>query len=127
MVQPFIYKGKLPAADDVLLPSIYSQVLMTGLGVLVIVYIVLLCWCYGTLNISKVSKIHRARRDLEAEYDRAFQRKEDLLFHLDWARQRGDRETAKQMEEQMPDLVKDLIALEKRLEGLDKKGPRRRD
>jgi hypothetical protein len=111
-----------PAA--LLSPEPHLQALLWGLCCFVVVYIVGMWCCWGTLNFRTVARHHRDRQAVDTAYDEVYLRKETLLYHLDWARQRGDRAEVKTLEAQMAGIDKELDEVETKLRALDSSAQR---
>jgi Skp family chaperone for outer membrane proteins len=89
-----------------------------------VIYIVGMWCCWGTLNFRTVARHHRDRQAVDAAYDEVYLRKETLLYHLDWARQRGDRAEVKTLEAQMAGIDRELNEVETKLRALDSSAQR---
>jgi hypothetical protein len=111
-----------PAA--LLSPEPHLQALLWGLCCIVVIYIVGMWCCWGTLNFRTVARHHRERQAVDAAYDEVYLRKETLLYHLDWARQRGDRAEVQTLEAQMAGIDKELDEVEAKLRALDSSAQR---
>ncbi|KAG5176987.1 hypothetical protein JKP88DRAFT_350935 [Tribonema minus] len=96
----------------VIQPDFHLRIVVAGLGVLAVVYLLLLWQCWGTLNPRAAARRHKERRALQASYDEAFQRRDDLLYHLDWARQRGEKAEVKNLQGQLEGMLEELDDLE---------------
>lgn len=61
----------------------------------------------------------KERQGLERSYDAMFQRREDVLYHIGAAQQRGERDQAAVLERQLTRVDGDLDLLEDRLRDID--------
>lgn len=56
---------------------------------------------------------------MERGYEATLQRREDMLYHIDGARQRGEHQQAAVLEKQLLGVDGDLDVLEERLRAID--------
>ncbi|CAM9262816.1 unnamed protein product, partial [Phaeothamnion confervicola] len=71
--------------------------------------------CFGTLWIGKALRQHKAWREVQKRYDAAYQRREDTQYHRDWAKQRGDHDEARVLEDNLRAVDAELDRLEDEL------------
>lgn len=61
----------------------------------------------------------KQRQDLERAYEATLQRREDMLYHIGGAQQRGEHQQAATLEKQLLRVDGDLDLMEERLRDLD--------
>ncbi|CAN0091257.1 unnamed protein product, partial [Hapterophycus canaliculatus] len=71
--------------------------------------------CWGTLSLSKVKAEFKERQELDRDYDATLQRREDMLYHIGGAQQRGEHHQRRVLEKQLARVDGDLDFLEERL------------
>lgn len=62
---------------------------------------------------------YKQRQELENRYQATFQRREDMLYHIGGAQQRGERHQATILETQLIRVEEDLDILEEKMRDLD--------
>ena len=86
-------------------PGNYNFVcLAVSIGIMI--YFVSLKMLFGSFSIFRVLKDYKQRRLVDQRYLQLFKTRDDLCYHISWARARGDFDEAKNM-------VKDLLNVEK--------------
>ncbi|CAM9975758.1 unnamed protein product [Discosporangium mesarthrocarpum] len=102
----------------------HAQLLCLALATLVIVYFTLLWTCWGTLSLATVTRRYKEQRELERHYDGVFQRRDDLLYHIGAAQQRGEHVEANLLTEQLNRVDEELDVLEEKIRDLDARSRR---
>ncbi|CAM9247684.1 unnamed protein product [Pylaiella littoralis] len=92
---------------------IYAFLLLLG------IYVAVMYTCWGTLSFKKVNAEFKERQALEHTYEATLQRREDMLYHIGGAQQRGEHHQAAVLEKQLMRVDGDLDLLEERLRDLD--------
>ncbi|CAM9630610.1 unnamed protein product [Chrysoparadoxa australica] len=105
----------------------HLPILAWGAVVLLGVWLVLLKWCFGTWSLPKALKQHRERTKAQAAYDIAFSRREELLFHLGWAKNSGDASEVRRLEKSLIGHDKDVEDWELVLREMDGEPRRKRE
>ena len=82
----------------------------------VVIYLSALKVCFGTYWLPTAVKQERGRQELEDVYNRAHSRREEAVYQITWARQRGEGfETIRSMEEQLSDIDLELDGIEREI------------
>eukprot|EP00903_Cladosiphon_okamuranus_P008698 g8334.t1 len=114
--------------DQLLLTHPDIRTLLYAIFLLLGIYVSVMYTCWGTLSFSKVKADFKERQGLERTYAATFQRREDMMYHIGAAQQRGEHHQVAALEEQLLRVDSDLDALEDRLRELDArqsgKGPK---
>ncbi|CAB1119946.1 unnamed protein product [Ectocarpus sp. CCAP 1310/34] len=92
---------------------LYSFLLLLG------IYVSVMYTCWGTVSLSKVKAEFKERQDLERAYEATLQRREDMLYHIGGAQQRGEHQQAAVLDKQLLRVDGDLDLIEERLRDLD--------
>ncbi len=66
---------------------------------------------FGTYSISKIIQEYQEKKQFAEMYDRKFNSRETLLYHIGWARSRGENEEANKMIEELKRLDQVVILL----------------
>ncbi len=85
--------GSLPSYPPLSEPQGYLLVI----GSLLLLYLLIMYGLFGSINISHVVNLYNQKTDLHKRYDDLFAARENLLFHISWAKQRGEGEEARRM------------------------------
>lgn len=90
-----------------------SPLSLTSLAVTSLVAIVCISSkvLFGTYSPLKANEIYQQRKKLGEKYDNLCTSRENMLFHISWAKSRGDNDEAKGM-------IKSLVALDKVFHGV---------
>mmetsp|Transcript_28 Transcript_28/g.62 ORF Transcript_28/g.62 Transcript_28/m.62 type:complete len:124 (-) Transcript_28:326-697(-) len=78
-------------------------------------YFGILIFCFNSFSLREAVRKYNARQEAEKKYDAAFKRREELQFHIDWAKSRGDHMEAKKLATQLEPMDKELDKLEEKL------------
>lgn len=84
-------------------PPFYYALL---LGTLLLIYFLSLKYCCGSYSIKSVFKDIKVRNEKQEKYKNLFTTRESLLFHISWAKSRGDIDDARKMLIQLDELDK---------------------
>ncbi|EKU21102.1 hypothetical protein NGA_0078700 [Nannochloropsis gaditana CCMP526] len=68
--------------------------------------------CFGTFSLSRVLAHFEERRHLERAYALAYQRREDSIYHRDWAKSRGAFSEAKRLDAEIEETESELDSLD---------------
>ncbi|KAM3568616.1 hypothetical protein VYU27_009266 [Nannochloropsis oceanica] len=77
--------------------------------------LLLLRLCFGTISIPAIWARYEKKAKLEDAYARAYRRREDTLYHRDWAKSRGAFAEAKRMEQELEGVEAELDVLDDKL------------
>jgi len=86
----------------------------------VIVYFGVLKMYTNTFHLPRAIREERSRRKLEDLYNALYERREDYVYHYNWAKQRGDSGQMKGLEEKVKDCDKELDEVEEKVKKMYK-------
>ncbi len=87
-------------------PLTEPQGYLLVLASLVLLYLLIMYGLFGSVNISHVVNMYNQKTDLHKRYDDLFSARENLLFHISWAKQRGEPEEARRMMRELQEVDK---------------------
>ncbi len=90
------------------IPTGMSTTHLFGVSLLIIVVIILgsMKLFFGTISVPEIYKTFQYRKNLSEKYDKMFTTREGFLYHISWAKSRGEFKEAELM-------MKDLIEFDK--------------
>ena len=77
-----------------------------AVSVLLAVYLYLLKSCFGTYSLSKASAQYKKNEDVKKQYVNLFSSRDNLMYHIGWAKSRGELEDAKKLMRQLTEVDK---------------------
>ncbi|CAM9179663.1 unnamed protein product [Heterosigma akashiwo] len=77
------------------------------------------------MSLKEAVRKYKARQEAEQKYQGALQRRDQLQFHIDWAKSRGEPAEVRKLEAQIEPLEKSLDKLERELRDADEEFSRR--
>lgn len=71
------------------------------LVMLIIIYFLLLKSCFGSYNIFEVIRIYQERKRLLKRYSDLFAGRDNLMYHISWAKSREEFDEAKRLHQEL--------------------------
>ena len=111
------------AKKELILLSINSEsnvrtYIFAAIFTLLLIYFAVLKAYTNTYNLPRAVREQKARRKLEDLCNLLYERREESLYHYNWAKQRNDNASMEGMEGKITDLDKEIDAVEARCEKL---------
>ena len=76
------------------------------LGTVLFVFILSLKYCCGSISIRNILKDMKVNKEKQDKYKNLFTTRESLMFHISWAKSRGDMGDARKLLIQLDELDK---------------------
>mmetsp|Transcript_15768 Transcript_15768/g.15917 ORF Transcript_15768/g.15917 Transcript_15768/m.15917 type:complete len:110 (+) Transcript_15768:246-575(+) len=89
------------------------MIILLSVGLLLgICFFLFLKWQFGTYSVTEVLNKLEEKSNLEKKYDLKFQKRDNLLYHISWAKSRGDLDDAVAMSKDLEELDKEIDIIE---------------
>lgn len=75
----------------------YTNIIYASVFVMVVVYLVVLKYCFGTFRLRTAVKDYKENSKIRNDYLAMFTTRDNLLYHISWSKSRGDFEQAKSL------------------------------
>lgn len=82
----------------------YRQPLYISIGIFCLLTLLLLGWLkvtYGSFSIGNAKKKWKENIEMRKRYDDLFATRNNLMYHISWAKSRGEKEQARSMMQQL--------------------------
>jgi hypothetical protein len=105
-----LQKEMVSSSQDVMSSSLFgTHTVSATIGIFCVLSLILLAWIkisYDTFSVPLASKRWKDQLEIRKRYEELFSTRSNLMYHISWAKSRGDKEEAR-------GLMKELDKLDK--------------
>ena len=86
----------------------WNTYLALAASLLTLAYLAILKACFNTYHLPRAIREERSRNKLESAYKSLFERREEVLYHINWTKSRGTSSEEREELARLADKVKEL-------------------